>query len=156
VKTCPKCKTEKPLSKFYQRKKHRAGEYYEKCKECMKARGRVYYHQNHKRQLYLAKLRKKKYILEREKWLNIIKDQPCTDCEIKYPPYVMDFDHKDGELKLASVSWLARHNTSSFAKIKAEIEKCELVCANCHRQRTHDRILNTKSAEVANVVKAPL
>lgn len=122
----------------------------------MKLRGRNYYHQNHERQLKLAKLRKKRYIQEREKWLEVIKDQPCVDCGVKYPPYVMDFDHKEGELKIASVSYLARRNTSSFEKIKAEIEKCDLVCANCHRQRTHDRILKAKSAAIANLVKAPL
>lgn len=156
MKKCSKCGFSKALSEFYQRKKHRTGEYYERCKECFKQRGRIYYHQNHERQLYLAKLRKKRYIQEREKWLSVIKDKPCIDCGTKYPPYVMDFDHKDGETKVASISWLARRNTSSFFKIKQEIEKCDLVCANCHRQRTHDRILKARSAEVANVVKAPL
>lgn len=66
----------------------------------------------------------------------------------------MDFDHRDGEIKVRSISWMAYHDTSNFEKIKREIKKCDLVCANCHRQRTHDRLV--KSAEVANVVKAPL
>lgn len=153
-KKCSSCGLLKSLSDFYQRKKHRRGEYYERCKECFKERGRSYYHHNHERQLYLAKLRKKRYIQERENWLNFIKDQPCADCGIKYPPFVMDFDHKDGYAKIGSVSWLAKHNTSSFEKIKKEIEKCDLVCANCHRIRTHARILKVKTATVANVVKA--
>ena len=41
-----------------------------------------------------------------------------------------------------------------FNSILKEIEKCDLVCANCHRQRTHDRLV--KLAEIANEVKAPL
>lgn len=75
------------------------------------------------------------------------------DCSVKYPAYVMDFDHKDGEVKIASVSWLAIHNTSSFEKLEVEISKCDLVCANCHRKRTFLRLKN-KIAAVAKMVKA--
>lgn len=152
-KICSSCKAEKSVTEFYQRKKHRPGEYYEKCKDCFKARGRTYYHQNHKRQLELALLRKKRYREDRRIWLEKIKDRPCMDCGVKYPAYVMDFDHKDGEVKVASVSWLALHNTSNFEKIKLEIKKCDLVCANCHRVRTFKR-LRSKLAAIANVVKA--
>lgn len=152
-KKCSKCGVLKELSEFYRRKKHRAGEYYERCKDCFKARGRTYYHQNHERQLSLALLRKKKYREERRVWLEKLKDRPCMDCGVKYPPYVMDFDHKDGQVKIASISWLALHNTSNLEKIKLEIEKCDLVCSNCHRVRTYNR-LKIKLAAVAKVVKA--
>ncbi len=148
------CGEVKSVSEFYQRRKHRSGEYYEKCKDCSKTRGRNYYHQNHERQLRLALLRKDRYKEERRKWLEKIKDRPCIDCGVKYPPYIMDFDHKDGVVKIASISWLALHNTSNLEVIKLEIAKCELVCANCHRQRTHDRLKKIKSAAVAKVVKA--
>ncbi|MDD5147313.1 MAG: hypothetical protein PHV63_02045 [Candidatus Daviesbacteria bacterium] len=120
----------------------------------MRKRGRSYYYDNHDRQLCLAKLRKQRYIEERKIWLNEIKNKPCADCGKIYPPWVMDFDHRDGELKVGSISFLAIHNTSNFEKIKNEMEKCDLVCANCHRQRTHVRL--SKTAEVANMVKAPL
>lgn len=150
---CSKCGETKELSKFYQRKTHRSGKYYEVCKECFKIRGRIYYHQNHERQLHLALLRKKRYREERKLWLEKIKDRPCKDCGVKYPPYVMDFDHTNGKIKIASISWLALHNTANLETIKSEIEKCDLVCSNCHRIRTHRR-LKTRSAEVANVVKA--
>jgi len=136
VKFCPGCGLEKEFKEFYQRKKHRSGEYYEKCKECMRDRGRRYYFKNHERQLKLALLRKQKYREERKKWLEEIKNKPCIDCGKIYPPWVMDFDHKEGEIKVASISWLSLHNTSSFEKIKQEIAKCDLVCANCHRIRT--------------------
>lgn len=64
------------------------------------------------------------------------EESPCTDCGVSYPYYVMDFDHlrdKKFGLNRASVprGWNA---------IQAEIDKCELVCANCHRQRTHSRL----------------
>lgn len=154
-KQCSQCKVVKEYNEFYQRKKHRAGEYYERCKECFKTRGRVYYHQNQNRQLKLALLRKKRYREERKIWLEKLKDRPCLDCGVKYPPYVMDFDHTDGQIKVATISWLAIRNTSNFEKIKLEIKKCDLVCANCHRQRTYER-LTSKQATVAKVVKAPV
>jgi len=139
MKKCYKCRTEKLLSEFYQRKKHRTGEYYEKCKECMKDRGKKYYHQNHERQLTLALLRKERYKKERRNFiLELKKDKPCIDCGNLYPSCVMDFDHRAGETKIRSISWMVLHDTSNMEKIKLEIAKCDLVCANCHRIRTHD------------------
>lgn len=61
---------------------------------------------------------------------------PCNDCKKFYPHYVMDFDHVRGE-KNKNVSSLAKRG--SRKQIWEEIEKCDLVCANCHRQRTHER-----------------
>jgi hypothetical protein len=64
-------------------------------------------------------------------------EKPCMDCGVIYPAYVMDFDHvrgnKDFELSKASKREI------SLGKIMAEIAKCDLVCANCHRIRTFTR-----------------
>ncbi len=151
-KVCSKCDCQFSIEQFYKRKSgERAGEYYERCKECFKDRGRKYYHQNHDRQLAFALLRKARYKNERRRWLEEIKNRPCLDCGKIYPPWVMDFDHRDGDQKLHSISWMALRNTSNFEKIKLEIAKCDLVCANCHRQRTHNRVSN---ATVAKLVKA--
>lgn len=59
------------------------------------------------------------------------------DCGIKYPHYVMDFDHRDRKLKLASINRMINFHSYSKDKILEEIEKCDLVCANCHRIRTY-------------------
>lgn len=61
---------------------------------------------------------------------------PCMDCKISYPYYVMDFDHVRGR-KQKNVSELI--STLSKKKIDLEIAKCEIVCSNCHRIRTHLR-----------------
>lgn len=66
------------------------------------------------------------------------KDKPCTDCGGYFPEYCMDFDHLDPTTKVRGVSALARGGFS-LKKILAEVDKCELVCSNCHRIRTHDR-----------------
>lgn len=65
---------------------------------------------------------------------------PCADCGQTYPHYVMDFDHVRGE-KMANVSHLARSH-GSRTRLFAEIAKCDLVCANCHRERTQQRLIN--------------
>ena len=63
-------------------------------------------------------------------------DNPCLDCKISYPYYVMDFDHVRGR-KHKNVMELIP--TLSKKIIDEEIAKCEIVCSNCHRIRTHDR-----------------
>jgi hypothetical protein len=54
---------------------------------------------------------------------------------------VMDFDHREGEKKLSNVADLNFHRRTSLRKLLAEIAKCDVVCANCHRERTHQRQL---------------
>ncbi len=66
---------------------------------------------------------------------------PCLDCGINYPYYVMDFDHVRGQ-KHANVMELV--STLSKKKIDEEIPKCEIVCSNCHRIRTHIRRIAKK------------
>lgn len=61
---------------------------------------------------------------------------PCADCKENYPYYVMDFDHVRGK-KQKNVMELIP--TLSKKKIDEEIAKCEIVCSNCHRVRTHIR-----------------
>jgi hypothetical protein len=63
---------------------------------------------------------------------------PCLDCWQYYPHYVMQFDHVHGE-KLFNIG--NTHCWTSWSKVLAEIEKCEIVCANCHAARTYTRAL---------------
>lgn len=69
--------------------------------------------------------------------LAILKEaEPCADCGERYPARVMDYHHVRGT-KLASVSRLSVA-PASWARIEAEIDKCVLLCANCHRLRHCD------------------
>jgi hypothetical protein len=63
------------------------------------------------------------------------KNRPCADCGNSYPYYVMDFDHVHGDKKFT----IGDKRKGSTERIVAEIEKCEVVCANCHRIRTFGR-----------------
>lgn len=69
--------------------------------------------------------------------MKLIKNNPCTDCGIKYPYYVMHFDHLDKKTKIAGIAQL-----QSIARINEEVKKCELVCANCHAERTQKRLIS--------------
>ena len=69
------------------------------------------------------------------KYIRLVKSSPCVDCNTSYPFCVMDFDHCRG-VKLFGI---ANHSGRTLEEIKLEIEKCDLVCSNCHRIRTHDR-----------------
>ena len=66
------------------------------------------------------------------------KDRPCADCGGRFHYAVMEFDHVRGA-KLGNVATMA-HKGVSLERLKTEIEKCELVCANCHRLRTWSRL----------------
>lgn len=68
------------------------------------------------------------------------KSVPCADCGIQYPYYVMDLDHRPDEHKVLDVSAMVRMLGVSEADLRAEIAKCDAVCANCHRVRTFERM----------------
>lgn len=71
-------------------------------------------------------------------YINALKESlPCYDCNEFFPYYVTEWDHT-GTDKEFNVSVMV-HNTCSIEKIMREIAKCELVCANCHKIRTHKR-----------------
>lgn len=55
---------------------------------------------------------------------------PCSRCGIDVPPVAMDFHHITDDEKYMNVAGM---KTCSWERIKNEIKKCELLCANCHR-----------------------
>lgn len=59
------------------------------------------------------------------------------DCGIRYPTYVMDYDHVRG-VKRNTIARVVT-NATSLAVLQEEIAKCDVVCSNCHRIRTHGR-----------------
>jgi hypothetical protein len=74
-----------------------------------------------------------------------IKSAPCFDCKKRYPPYVMDFDHRPGTEKRSTVAAIAP--SASLGRVLGEIAKCDLVCSNCHRERTHRRLISSPRAK---------
>lgn len=66
----------------------------------------------------------------------------CLDCGIEYPPYVYDFDHLPQFEKSFPLSSTGMRD-KTMEEIIAEVDKCELICANCHRHRTYMRSIGT-------------
>jgi len=71
---------------------------------------------------------------EVERIIEEIKEGPCTDCGRFFPPECMDFDHGHTIKAFSLSKWARREHTPN--EILDEIEKCQIVCANCHRTRT--------------------
>ena len=73
---------------------------------------------------------------------SIKKDIPCADCHQVFPAWVMHWDHLPGFEKLGDVSQLVTNRPRTV--VLQELDKCELVCANCHVMRTVARAAQRK------------
>ena len=80
-----------------------------------------------------------------------LKSEPCLDCGGSFPPWVMQFDHRDPKTKLERI---ARMVTHSWKKVLEEVDKCDLVCANCHANRTYLRNISTERSTLAQPEEA--
>lgn len=105
------------------------------------------YHKLHyaeNRPYYLEKAKRNK-ARQRERLRKILrdaKDKPCHDCGCIYPFYVMQLDHVKGEKKFNVADAIS--TGMSDKRLLDEIEKCQVVCSNCHAERTHKRRLDTQ------------
>lgn len=130
MKVCNRCKETKSLDEFG--KKGNGIQPY--CRPCNKNHSKEYYAKNKEKQKKQIYASRKIRIENTKKYIRELKEStPCKDCSKKYPYYVMDFDHQHSKEFLISK---ATDEGISLEKIKKEIDKCEIVCANCHRIRT--------------------
>lgn len=140
TKRCSNCGKQKSIKEFHKNRRKADG-LQTHCKICHIATGKKNYPR------YYAE-NKDAFLLRRERFKNLRRElirkekaKPCKDCGNDYPYYVMQFDHVRGK-KVDDVSRMARSVT--LAVLRKEIAKCEVVCANCHAQRTHDRRIENK------------
>jgi predicted Zn-ribbon and HTH transcriptional regulator len=68
-----------------------------------------------------------------------LRRRPCSDCGFLFPPHVMQFDHRNPPEKSFNVaqSWCR-----STEAVPNEALKCDIVCHNCHLDRTFRRRLS--------------
>ena len=105
------------------------------CRECRREYGRRHYQANRERYIANAAALKRRTRLKRVSYLlEYFRSHPCLDCG-EADPVVLEFDHV-GEKDFAVTRNFAERRWQS---ILDEIEKCEVVCANCHRRRTAKR-----------------
>jgi len=132
TKICNKCFQQKNIEDFHFKNKPRRDSI---CKECKRKSIRINYEKNKAK--YIAKSKQSRD--KAREIINELKNRPCKDCGLTFPPICMDFDHINND-KEANVAHLVIRGNINMA-IK-EAEKCEIVCACCHRIRTHKRYSN--------------
>lgn len=131
-KRCFRCGLLKNTNKF---RKRANGVNNNICINCKRIYNREY---EKKRPVCAKKIKEKKQKIRKEKikkWLyNYLLKNPCVDCGER-DPVVLTFDHlKDKEMVISNMVG----SGYSIERIKKEIEKCEVVCANCHLRRTSE------------------
>jgi hypothetical protein len=85
---------------------------------------------------YLARNTKSKH--EKRDFIQKYKEyHGCMDCKGKFPYFVLDLDHRDPNDKKFALNRI--HLLTSWEKMVEEINKCDVVCANCHRIRSYEK-----------------
>lgn len=111
TKKCSKCGRELPLTEYYSRGN---GKLRSECKQC---------HKNYVKNKYN----------ERKEMVNKIKgNQGCAKCG-ESREYMLDFHHKDPSIKDDNIARITSNN-NKMENIQQEIDKCIVLCANCHRE----------------------
>lgn len=135
MKRCPACGMTKPLGAF-SLNRHRSDGVQSYCIDCRRVYLRAHYSRHRERYLSAARKRNRRRRDAIRRIIEETKDRPCSDCGIRYPSYVMDFDHRDATEKRFNIGKDAFSLIPHTALLE-EIAKCDVVCANCHRERTH-------------------
>lgn len=131
MKRCPRCQEHKPYKEYYRNSQAVDGcQTY--CKLCaVKIRIAHYRTPQGKARKQLAQA---KYRARNHRFLmEYLATHPCIDCG-EADVVVLEFDHRDDVTKINHVSHMI--GSASIGKIAAEIAKCDVRCANCHRRRT--------------------
>lgn len=123
IKKCPCCKKEKSIGEFYLNKA-RKNNLSSWCKACQKKMWREYYHKS--KEYY------KQYnmeVLERaQSIITQVKELGCSSC-FEMDERTLEFHHVNPKEKRFNVG--RSHGVTTLIK---EMEKCILLCANCHRK----------------------
>lgn len=109
-------------------------------KEKKRAAWRLWYHKHkhdqNKKEYFRRTTRRNKA----REWLNKYKATlKCNHCQIDNP-IVLDFHHRNSKTKEFDIGEFQRH-TQSILRLQKEIDKCDVLCSNCHRIEEH-RIKN--------------
>lgn len=134
TKVCPHCPPERgpqPLENFGVKNK---GTYQSFCLPCNREQNREWYREN--KAALLPKIRKRSasYVQRNKRYVcDWLRSHPCLDCG-ESDIIVLEFDHIADD-KSGNVSTMMFSGVS-LGVLQSEIDKCEVVCANCHKRRT--------------------
>lgn len=133
TKRCIDCKKSKTPQEFNKNAARKDG-LQNRCRLCDQQRARGNYRAaggQRREAIYNKRLElrrgKQKFVFD------YLCNHPCIECG-EADPLVLEFDHLDPKKKDAHISELVYH--ASWKRLEAEIAKCEIRCANCHRRKT--------------------
>jgi len=134
IRYCGNCKKNLPQANFVGRDP--------KCTRCHKESSDKHYLDN--KEYYGNKgahQKQVRWLINRKKLASYLQLHPCVGIRFDGSPCgesrieVLEFDHLDGVDKISNITEVVRD--WSWPRIEAEIAKCQILCANCHRRRTH-------------------
>lgn len=135
VKHCKRCDETRSLDDFGNNRSTKDGRQVY-CKACVKVINADYYKRTPEKNVDRYASRARAVASAREYIWTHLKANPCVDCD-ESDVVVLEFDHVRGT-KSFDISYAVR-NSYSVDTIKAEITKCDVRCANCHRRVTAER-----------------
>lgn len=151
MKKCYTCQKEKSLIEFNKNKSRKDG-INSICRECSRQRSKLYYtdHKDaHKKTVYGYK---KRYVTELRKWVSTeIKKGGCCICDEK-ESICLDLHHVNSEEKTGWIHKLISDN--SRTRLVEELNKCAVVCSNCHR-KIHAGLIPNPVEKKLNGIKLP-
>lgn len=112
MKVCTQCLIDKPLSEFYHKGKKSDGRLMTECKPCFNSR---------MMERYETKVQQ----------LLLLKGGSCVKCGYNKCIAALEFHHRDPTQKEFQIS---KRWSMTDEAVKKEIDKCDLLCANCHRE----------------------
>lgn len=129
---CSICKISKPLtSDFFASRNDRSIPFQHTCKVCQKEIRKSHYQNNKDKYINKSKQWRKEQKIIFHQWM---KDKHCIDCGIS-DIRVLEFDHLENKSFNISEA-IGKLKLDTLLK---EIEKCQIVCRNCHAIRTASR-----------------
>lgn len=131
TKRCPKCSMELPLHDFNKNKSTADG-LSSYCRNCKSEAAKRSYRENAESRERVLSRTKDRKILAMDYVYTYLLTHPCVDCgESRIA--CLEFDHQRDKQRQISNMVSGGFNP---AAIQLEIDKCEVVCANCHHVRT--------------------
>ena len=120
-------------------KDKRAGRLHAQCKDCYKEHRKTYYVEHYAKysDAYRERAKLRRLKLKRQNQINLVKymhDKSCAHCA-ENDIRVLEFDHINPANKSFSIA-RAINDGKSWDIILTEINKCQILCSNCHKKRT--------------------
>jgi len=132
MKTCTKCKLDKPLEEFANNASKPDGKH-NMCKKCKNRYNKGYYQTT--KEIHNPGRAERRIAFRREMQdllLEYLKKHPCIDCG-ETDPIVLEFDHRGD--KLGNISQFVAWGKPKQVVLD-EVAKCDVRCANCHKRKT--------------------